>query len=301
MGPAARRGRGAFIVGFLAPAVLLYAAFVILPICQSVVLSLYNWRGVSQHKQFVGLKNFSDLSNDDIFIKALKHNLWTLAIAGIVIVALSVAVAHAMQGSGRIGRSLRGVYLFPQVVSVIVVGILWQFLYNPAGGPIARLLGSIGIGKQSGILGDPKLALPALVVAFIWYSAGFYIMLFAAGLQSIPAEVTEAAELDGSHGMHKFWTITWPMLWSVKRVAIVYIAINVMNIFGLAYVMTESGGPDNATEFMLTYLYRKAFEDSQFGRATAIAVVNFVVAMLIALAILIVMRRDPQEPRRIVG
>ena len=130
----------------------------------------------------------------------------------------------------------------------------------------------------------------------MWYSLGFYIMLFAAGLRGIPEDVKEAAELDGSTGLHRFWKVTWPMLWSVKRVAVAYVAINVMSIFALVYLMTQ-GGPDRRTETLLTYLYQQAFVNSEFGYATAVAVANFVVAMLLALLVLLFYRRNPMEAR----
>jgi ABC-type sugar transport system permease subunit len=121
-------------------------------------------------------------------------------------------------------------------------------------------------------------------------------MLFSAGLRALPAEVVEACALDGATGMTRFWRVTWPMLWSVKRVAIVNITITVMNIFALIYLMTQ-GGPDRATEVMLTYLYQTAFVNSQFGYATAIAVANFVIIMILSVAILFFTRRNPEVSR----
>jgi ABC-type sugar transport system permease subunit len=115
-------------------------------------------------------------------------------------------------------------------------------------------------------------------------------------LQAVPKEVTEAAELDGSSGLHRFRRITWPMLWAIKRIAIVYIVINVMNVFALVYVMTE-GGPDRATETMLTYLYKQGFKNFEFGYATAIAVANFVVAMALAFIVMAAFRRNPESTR----
>jgi N-acetylglucosamine transport system permease protein len=282
----------------LAPAVLIYGAFVILPLIQAFGLSMYRWRGVSVQKRFVGFGNFEKLLRDDTFWGALKNNLWLLVVAGIAIMVLSLIIAHAMQGAGRVGRSLRSVYLFPQMISLVVVAVLWQFLYHPTMGPATGILRGLGFNEMAKqILGDSDMAMPAVAVSFVWFSVGFYIMLFAAGLQSMPREVVEAAELDGSTGMHRFRTITWPMLWSIKRIAVIYIVINVMNVFALVYLMTK-GGPDRATETMLTYLYQQAFENSEFGYATALAVANFIVAMVLAGVVGLALRRDPQEARR---
>ena len=292
-----RKGRAAFIVAFLSPAVFIYALFVVWPLLQSFVLSFYRWRGVSQQKTFVGTENYRKLAADDVFWQALKNNLFLLVGVGFLAIVLGVLIAHAMQGGGRLSKMLRGVYLFPQAISLVVVSILWMFLYNPAFGLLTTGLKSVGLDRYNHAwLGEPKTALPAVAIAFLWYIAGFYIMLFAAGLRAIPEEVNEAAALEGATGMRKFWTITWPMLWSIKRIAVVYVVINVMNVFALVYLMTQ-GGPDRKTEVMLTYLYEQAFKNSQFGYATALAVANFVVAMGLSAFLMFIFRRDPQGAR----
>jgi len=286
-----------FMIGFLAPAGLIYGVFVVWPLLQSFVLSLYSWRGVSEEKRFVGMANFDRLWDDKVFWKALQNNLWMLVVSAVALFVIGLLVAHAMQGGGRIARGLRSIVLFPQVISLVAVAIVWQFMYNPSYGLVTSGLKGAGLEWKNGILGTPTSALPAVTVAFLWYAVGFYIMLFATGLKGIPTEVVEAAELDGSHGLHRFWRITWPMLWSVKRTASIYVVINVMNVFALVFLMTQ-GGPDRATEVMLTYLYQIGFTNYRFGQATALAVLNFIVAMGLAVLLMIVFRRNPEEARR---
>jgi N-acetylglucosamine transport system permease protein len=291
------RARTWFLAGFLAPACLVYAAFVLYPLVQAVVLSTYRWRGLSPHGTFVGTGNFERLFADAAFWKALSNNLALLAGGGLLTIVLALLVAHAMTGRGRIAGVLRSVFLFPQVVSVVVVAVLWQFIFNPHG-LLNSGLEAAGLQVLTRTwLGDPSWALPAVGVAFVWYAAGFYVLLFVAGLQSIPQETKEAAELDGALGWKRFVTITWPLLWAVKRVAVVYLAITVMNVFALPFLMTR-GGPDRASESILTYLYEQAFVNSQFGYAAAVAVGNFVVVMAISLFLLFYFRRDPTEGRR---
>jgi len=293
-----RRGsRSLFIVAFLSPAILLYGGFVVYPLIQAFQLSLYRWRGVSQNRKFVGAENYQKLIHDDVFWKALQHNLWLLVVGGICIFVLGLLIASAMQKDSRLVRATRAVVLFPQVISLVVVAILWMFMYNPSFGLLNATLNGVHLsGWAHAWLGESKTALPAVTVAFLWYAIGFYVMLFGAGMKGISEEVNEAAELDGSHGFHKFRTITWPLLWSVKRVAAVYVVVNVMNVFALVFLMTQ-GGPDRHTEVMLTYLYEQAFSNNQFGYAAALAVANFIVAMLLSFGILAWMRRDPQAAR----
>ncbi len=293
-----QKGRGAFIAAFLAPAVLIYAVFVIYPLIQAFTFSAYRWRGVSAKRTFIGFDNFKQLAGDDAFHKALQNNLVLLVVGGIITMALALALAHGLQGRSKLAKTLRGVILFPQIISLVVVAILWMFVYNPGFGLLTSGLKAIGLGGWvHAWIGEPKTALGSVGVAFVWYSVGFYVMLFAAGLRSLPAEVMEAAELDGAVGLKRLKEVTWPMLWSVKRVAIVHFTIAVMNVFALVYLMT-SGGPDRSTETLLTYLYESAFKESQFGYATAIAVVNFVVVMLLAAGILFWLRKDPEGARK---
>jgi len=291
-----KRGRSAFIATFLAPAVLLYGVFVVYPLVQALGLSFYRWKGVSAHKTFVGLGNYQDLAKDEIFHKALHNNLWLMVIGGLVILALAILLAHAMQGQSKAIRTLRGLYLFPQVISLVVVAIIWQFLYKPTYGLVTGFLGKLGVQGWDAPLASPNQALFAVGIAFVWYALGFYIMLFSAGLKQIPEEINEAAALDGSSGFHRFKTITWPMLWTIKRISAIYIVINTLNIFALVYIMTV-GGPSNSTQTMLTYLYDQAFQNSKYGYGTTIASANFIVAMLLAAILMFVFRKNPEGAR----
>ncbi len=291
------RSRTTFICAFLAPAVIIYAALVVWPLLQSFHLSTYRWSGLSTKHTYVGTGNFVKLSHDSVFWRSIEHNLALLLIGGVLIVGLSVAIAHGVSGTGRVSATLRAIILVPQMISVVAVAILWMFIFNPRFGLLTS--GLRGAGLNSWIhtwLGEPATALPAVGAAFIWYVLGLYVMIFAAGLRALPAEVFEAAELDGASGLKRFWRVSWPMLWSVKRVVIVHMVISVMNVFALVFLMTQ-GGPDRSTEVMLTYLYESAFRNSQFGYATAIAVASFLVTMALSLSVLFVLRRDPSARR----
>jgi len=295
--PTGNRSRTAFIAAFLAPAVLLYGGLVLIPLVQAFGFSLYRWRGVSTKKTFIGAKNFTDLLHDNVFWKAVQNNLTLLVVGGFAVLVVAVAVAHALQKESRAIRALRGIVLFPQMVSLVAVAILWTFLLNPQYGLLTSGLKAVGLGGWVHTwLGDAKTALPSVGFTYVWHAVGFSILLFAAGLKALPGEVAEAAELDGSNGLHRFWYVTWPMLWAVRRVAIVNLTIAGMNIFALVYLMTQ-GGPDRATEVMLTYLYESAFVNSQFGYATAIAAANFVIVMLLSAVILVATRRNPEVSR----
>lgn len=287
--------RNLFVAIFLLPATALYALFVVVPVMQAFVFSLYRWRGLSVHRTFVGLENFRQLIADPTVWLALRHNLMLLLGTGVVILGLSLALAHVVSQDRTVVRLLRAIYLFPQVISLVVVAILWLFILNPSIGILNGTLRVLGLEQYAiAWLGDKRTALAAIGVAHVWHALGFYIMLFSAALRTIPHEILEASILDGAGGLARLWHVTLPMLWAVLRIALVYLAIGTMNIFALVFLMTQ-GGPDRATEVMLTYLYEQAFKHSDFGYATALAVVNFVVVMALSGAILMLLRHNPQE------
>lgn len=290
-----RLERSVFIASFLAPSVLLYAIFVVIPVLQVLQLSMYRWRGVSQNRTFVGFENFARLAGDGVFRKTVGNSLLFIGMAGPILIFAGVAVAHLLDSNTRVGKLARAIYLFPQVISLVVVAILWTFIYNPSFGLLQGLLKAVGLSSWvRPWLGDPALALPSVVIAFIWYALGFYGMLFSAGLKGIPEEIREAAELDGAIGLRRFFKVTWPLLWSIKKIASTYIVINVLNTFALVFLMTR-GGPDRATDTLLTYLYEKGFSDFRFGDASAIGVANLILALLLTGALSWIFRRDPTE------
>ena len=298
-----RTARGRFAMFYLAPALLMYGFFVLWPLVNAFRLSMFRFTGLSEKMKFVGFDNFNRLAQSNNFVESLKNNVWLLIFSLAVIMVLAMLIAHATQDDTRFGKFLRAVYLFPHVISLVVVAMLWKFIYAPSLGIIQPTLQAWninfpGIDYALGILGSSTSALPAVGVSFVWYMLGFYIMVLAAGIRSIPDDVKEAAELDGASGMFRFWKITWPLIWSVRRIVVLHLVIAVMNTFALVRLMTD-GGPDGATEVTLTYLYKRGFSpDSFYGEATAIGVVNFLVAMVLAGVVILLFRRDPVEVKR---
>ncbi len=291
------RSRTSFVVAFLAPAASIYAIFVLWPLVATFQLSLYRYRGLSASKTWNFPENYKWLFENDLFWRTLKNNAFLLVFGGITILILSLLISHAMASTGRLSKVLRSVFLFPQIISVVVVAVIWQFIYNPSHGLLNATIGLVqSETPKTGWIAQSNTALFAVTIAFIWWALGFYVMLFTAGLQSIPSEVTEAAELDGATGWNRFSRITWPMLWSIKRISAIYLLSNVLNVFALVFVMTQ-GGPDNATQTMLTFLYQTGFEQSHYGRASALAACNFVLALGLSGLLFFFTRRNPEAAR----
>jgi N-acetylglucosamine transport system permease protein len=290
-----QRNRAWFRVLFLSPALFFYALFVLWPLVQSFQLSLFRYRGLSSERTWNGGANYEWIAKNKVFWEALQHNGLILAVSGILIFVLGLAIAHAMKHPDRLSKGLRSIFLFPQVISVVVVAVIWQFMLSPNYGLINAGLQAVGQSGQPW-LAQQSTALGCVIAAFVWWALGFYVMLFTAGLRGIPGEIDEAAELDGAKGWAKFWLLTWPMLWSIKRIAAIYLVSNVLNIFALVYVMTQ-GGPDRTTETMLTYLYHIGFEASNLGRASGMAVVNLVVALGASGILFLLFRKNPEVSR----
>ncbi|MBX6341359.1 MAG: sugar ABC transporter permease, partial [Thermomicrobiaceae bacterium] len=254
-----------FVIPFLAPSLILYAIFVLWPYAQAFYVALTEWRGVSKHKTFVGLKNFDTLVHDPFFWNALKHNGEMLVVLPLVTITLAIffAALFTQGGRGVAGSGFyRIVFFFPQVMSLAIIGVLWQFIYNPNFGLLNGLFSAIGLpGLRQEWLGSPRLALWCVAAVVIWQAVGFYMVLFIAGMQSIPSSYYEAAWLDGATRWSAFWRITLPLLWDHVQVALVYIGIVAIDLFTIVQVMTE-GGPNRASEVVATYMYQTAFQYS---------------------------------------
>lgn len=292
-----KRDRYLTIFAFLAPAGLLYAVFFLFPMAQAFYIAMFQWRGFSMDKKFVGLQNFQELLfKDPVFWMAVKHNFMFMAAALLIIIPVALLIAVVLSRNVRGSGGYRAVFLFPNMISVVAVAVLWSFIYHPRMGLLNGFLGLIGLDQFSstGWLGEPNHALNALIATTIWYSMGFYIVLFLAGVQSIPRSFYEAAWIDGANNWQSFRHLTVPLVWEILKMAIVYLIIHTLNIFGLVFIMTD-GGPNNHTEVMLSYLYRLAFEESNFGYATAVGVVAFILIFMISFASIRLMRREVVE------
>jgi N-acetylglucosamine transport system permease protein len=287
-----------FIVGFLAPAVLLYGVFVCVPLFMSFYYAMFRWKGVSNRMTYVGTKNFSQVASDPVMKTVGLNQLLLLAVGGLLLVSLGIAIAHALQVRSRLGRSVQTIMLFPQVLSLVVVAIIWRFMWHPSFGVLTTTARAAHLPiPKNGVLGVYGWANMAILVAFVWHALGFYVMLFGAGLRNLDAEAIEAAHMDGSDGWHRFTHITWPLLWSVKRVAMVYVVANVMGTFALVKLLTLNG-PDNATQVFLTYIYEKGWEQSQMGQASTIAAFSFVISLLLGMIAMALVGPNPERVRK---
>jgi N-acetylglucosamine transport system permease protein len=304
---ALRHGKYRFLAGAILPGLLLYAVFVLSPYAQAFYLSLTDWTGISGDVEFVGLDNYERLVDDAAFLAALRNNGLMLLVVPAVTITLGLLLAALVNFGGRrdstMVAGIRGgefykiAYFFPQLLSLPIVAVLWQFVYHPNEGLLNGLLRAAGLDAVARAwLGDPRLALWAVMAVLVWSSVGFYMVLFSAAMESIPRDVLEAAVLDGAGRLVTLRRVILPLLWDNVQVAFVYLGVLALDGFAVVQIMTVGpGGPDSATEVIGLGLYRNAFTYGKFGYAAAMGVTLFFLTLALAVVALRASRRERVE------
>src|SRR5690625_231885 len=292
-----KRQKYLFLAFCLLPTFLLFLIFTVYPMVNGLYVSFFKWSGASDVKTFIGLDNYKELLRDTRIPKTIWHDYFLVftKVIGIMLLATFFAVALTQL---RIKEApfYRIVFFFPNIMSVVIIGILWQFIYNPDIGIVNSGLTMLGLENWTRPwLGSLEWALPSLVLPSIWAGIGLFMLLLMGGIMNVPKSFYEAADIDGANEWKQFWKITVPLIWSQIRTSIIYIVITSLNgSFVLVQVMTR-GGPSDATEVMGSYLYSKAFNDFQFGYGATIGVMILVISLLTVVVLQFVLRREKVE------
>jgi raffinose/stachyose/melibiose transport system permease protein len=272
---------------FIAPALAVYAVFLIYPVVQSGVLSFSSWAGPGRPAVPVGLGNYHELFGDPIFWKALRNTAVLLIVSVAIQLPIGLGLALIITSARRGRRFWRGVFFIPTLMSTVAVAILWRFIYSPDYGIINGFLNAVGLDSLAqGWLGQTSTALGAVVAANVWQWAPFYMIIYVAGIVGIDKDVYEAADLDGTDGWQKFWYITLPLLRPVLFTTSILSLAGSIKAFDLVYIMTD-GGPSNSTELLATYMFRQGFTNYRLGYASAVAVVMFLITLVLTIVVLI--------------
>ena len=275
-----RRLRGSNPVGYLftLPYLIFFAIFVAYPLGFAIYLTFHNWNIVRPERPFVGLRNFERLFTDELFWKALSNTAVFLVvhIPLQIVVALALAVILNQQ---LIARGLFRVSFFlPYVTSGAIISLVWLRLYADDG-LLNQLLARVDLGPV-GWLSDPRLAMPSIAIMATWKNVGYYLMIFLASLQSIPAQLYEEASLNGATQWQRFRYITFPLLNPAFILVVILSTIGGFSLFVEPFVMT-AGGPLDATLSLVLYLYQQAFQFLRMGYAAAIGLVLAVLIFLV--------------------
>jgi raffinose/stachyose/melibiose transport system permease protein len=278
-----RMGKGNWL--YVIPGLLVYAIFVFFPIIAAVVISLTEWNGLVV-PTFVGLQNYINLFSDNEFYIALRNNAEFIVFYCVFPLIIGVVLAAIISTVGNRERmALRTLFFLPYIMPTAVLGIIFQWLYNPAFGPFNQILKAVGLGKIAlPWLGDFTWVLPAVGAVAVWYFFGFCMVVFLSGMQRIDPSLFDAAHADGAKGFQTFWHVTLPQLMPEVRVVLLLTVIASIKSFDLIFTMTR-GGPGNATLVPNIYMYELGFQLNRFGYAAAVAIIGAILVFVVNLII----------------
>ena len=271
---------------FILPAVLVMLGGLVYPVLDSFFLAFYDWEiGVDfSEAPFIGIEHFTRMFQDEDVLESvwvtLRFGFWTITIEMVLGVFLALMLEKPIKGASI----FRTIFIMPLMVSPVVVGLLWRYLFDARIGWINYYLGVIGIEPQIW-LGDPQLAFMAIVITDIWQWTPFIFIIVIAGLQALPSEVLEASEIDGANWWQQVFMVKLPMIRSILIIALLMRLIDVFRGMEVMYIMT-GGGPGRATELLSLHIYNRAFDAQQLGYASAIAVLLIVIVFVLSLSIL---------------
>jgi raffinose/stachyose/melibiose transport system permease protein len=279
---------------FVSPALALYLLFVILPIGLAMYYSVYRWNGIGPLNDFIGFGNYRRAFGDQAFRKAISHNAIIVVLSLVVQFPLALGIALLLNRRLRGRAALRLVIFAPYVLSEVITATIWLLMLQPDG-LVDKTLQAARLGSVVHLwLADTKLVLYTMFVVITWKYLGFGIILFLAGLQAIPPELGEAAAIDGAGELQTIRSVIVPLLGPTIRIWSFLAIIGSLQLFDLIWI-TTGGGPANASNTMVTYLYERGFTRYQFGYGSAVAVILFAISFVFAILFQrYVLRRDVQ-------
>lgn len=269
---------------FLMPSLAGFVIFLAWPMLFSLVLAFSSW-DIAQGlrvSSFVGFEQFKRLSSDEWFISSLTNNFVYAAVVVPVTMAIALVFAVILSGKILFRNLLRVLFFIPYIVSIIALSVVWMAMFNPQLGPVNEILRALGISDPPRWLASRNYAFPTIMMMMIWRGIGYNIVIYLAGLQSIPSTLYEAASIDGANAVQQFFKMTVPLLAPTTFFLFVTQIISSFLVFGPVNVMTQ-GGPARATTVLVYYIYKQAFAYNNFGYGSAISWVTFLLVFIITM------------------
>lgn len=280
------------IILFMSPTMLLMAVFVVVPICMSVYYSLLDWDGIGQGT-FVGIQNYIEMLGDERFLNSVKNSLLYAACSLLIQLPISLILAIVVANVSRGEKFYRTTFFIPVIISSVVIGQLWQKVYNGDYGLLNAFLSMIGIQGQDW-LGQESTALIAAFVPNLWQYIGYHMLIMYAGIKSISPDINEAARIDGANRLQIAWKITIPLLKPIIQVCVTFSLIGALKIFDLIYVLT-GGGPFFSTEVPTIYMYKTIFDSFNYGYGSAIAIFVIIECMILTFVLRLFFRNKEKN------
>ena len=265
---------------FLLPSLIGFVVFILVPVIWGLLLSFTDYDGFKK-KNFVGLQNFINLFHDNYFYLSLKNNLYYMIVSVACILILGLLMAVFLNAKLRGSGVFKTILFFPQLTSSIAFGMIFAILFTSRG-PINNFLRTLGMSSPPNWLTDARWVMTTITITAIIKNVGYYMILFLAGLQTVPNDLYEAASLDGANEFKKFRYVTWPMITPTFFLCMILCVINSFKVFDLVSQMTN-GGPANASNVLVYRIYTEAFKFGKFGYASAYGVILFLIVLLITL------------------
>jgi raffinose/stachyose/melibiose transport system permease protein len=264
---------------FTVPALALFTFVVLVPSARGMYYAVTDWDGLDPNFSFIGLRNFTDMLHDPDALQAVWHTLVIAVAITVIQNGIGLLLALGVNSMIKTRNFLRVLLFAPAVVTPIVTAYLWRNLLGPDGA-VNSFLGAVGLGSwRQDWLGDPQLALWMIVLVIVWQFAGYSMVIFLAGLQSIPREIYEAAAIDGTGSLRRFWSVVRPLLAPAITINLMLSIIGGIKLFDQVYALT-GGGPGHATDTISTLIYKDAFTLGEFGYSIALAVVLTVIVAI---------------------
>jgi multiple sugar transport system permease protein len=260
---------------FLVLPLLIYAVVIVVPFFRTILFSLTDWDGVSPRWNFVGVANYARVFSDPAFSASLLHNLLWMAIYLLLPTTLGLLLAIILDRKMRGATLFKTIIYLPMIFSLVIVGMIFTFIYEPRLGILNLTLRTLGVKKWSiAWLAEPNLALLSIIAAASWQHTGLCMVLFLAGLKTVRVDLVEAARIDGAGSWQLYWRVILPQLQNVTVIVISLTVINSLKSFDIVYIMTK-GGPFRRSEVLTTFMFRESFWNYRMGYGSAVAVVLF--------------------------
>jgi raffinose/stachyose/melibiose transport system permease protein len=275
---------------FLPPALLLFTVFVILPIGEAAWYGFYNWDGYNRPQNFIGLKNYISLFNNSNFRIALLNNFIIIAVSLAIQLPLALAMALLLAKRAFGAVTFRLIFFLPYILADVAAGLIFRFIFDGDYGPLSGATQALGFGPVY-MLASPTWAMVALLVVIVWKYFGFHMMLFIAGLQGIDRNLYEAAEIDGAGAFQRFRFVTIPQLSPMIKLSVFFAVIGALQFFDVVVPLTD-GGPFNATNTMVSFLYLFGITRMRVGFGSAVGVVLFIICVTFAFGYRQLLMRD---------
>ncbi len=276
------KSRKRFIALCLAPSLILFTLFMVLPTLNVFWMSLLKWGGLSANKKIVGLNNFIILIEDMNFIRALQNTLFLIAVVTVITLAIAIIFASILVRENLKGQNFfRIIFYIPNILSVVVISAVFSAIYDPSNGLINTFI-SLFNGDPIKFLGDQKVVIYSIAGAMIWQAIGYYMVMYMASMSSISIHLYEAADLEGASKIQQFFNITLPLIWTNLRTTLTFFIISTINLSFLFVKVMTTGGPDGASETVLSYLYKQAYNNASYGYGMAIGAVVFIISFILS-------------------